>query len=191
MSFKLLELKYDKSAFKPLLSEESFEYHHGKHLQAYVNNTNNLIKGTEFEGMQLEDIIKKSQGGLFNNSAQIYNHEFFFNQLSPNGGGLPQGELLDAINRDFNGFDKFKEEFTAKAAGLFGAGWCWLVKNQNGNLEIQQYSNAATPLTTSLKPIMTIDVWEHAYYIDYRNARPQFIEKFFEIIDWDFVSKQY
>lgn len=190
MKFELPELPFPKDSLKGIISEETFDYHHGKHHAAYVNNLNKLIDGTKYDGMDLEDIIKDSKGGVFNNAAQTWNHTFFWNCLSPNGGGQPTGKLLDEINSAFGSFDKFKEEFSNKAATLFGAGWAWLAKDADGKLEILQLSNAGTPLTMNKKPILTIDVWEHAYYIDYRNARPQFIEKFWDIVNWDNALKQ-
>ena len=189
MKFELPELPFDKSSLAPIISEETLDYHWGKHHAAYVNNLNNLVPGTEFEGMSLEDIIKKSQGGVFNNAAQIWNHTFFWNCLSPNGGGAPTGDLLASIEKDFGSFDEFKAKFSNAAATLFGAGWAWLAKNTDGSLEIVQSSNAGTPLTTDKTPILTLDVWEHAYYIDYRNARPKFIEKFWDIVNWDNAAK--
>lgn len=189
MGFKLIDLPYNKSDFGDKLSAESFEYHYGKHLQAYVNNTNNLIAGTEFENLPLLDIIQKSSGGLYNNSAQIFNHEFFFNELSPNK-TEPDKFVTELLEKSFGSIEKFKEEFSQKAATLFGSGWCWLVKLEDGKLAIEQYFNADTPVKYGKKPILTLDVWEHAYYIDYRNARPNFIAKFFDLINWDFVSKQ-
>ncbi len=189
MKFELPELPFDKGALNPIISEETFDYHWGKHHAAYVNNLNKLIDGTEYADMDLETIIKKSEGGLFNNAAQTWNHTFFWNCLSPNGGGKPEGELLAAIERDFGSFDEFKSKFSTAAATLFGSGWTWLVKNSDGKLEIIQASNAGTPLTMGKTAILTIDVWEHAYYIDYRNARPQFIEKYWEIVNWDNAAK--
>lgn len=190
MSFQLPELPFSKDSFKGIISAETFDYHHGKHHAAYVNNLNNLVPGTEFEGQKLEEIIKKSEGGIFNNAAQIWNHTFFWNSMSPNGGGAPTGKVLEAINANFGSFDKFKEEFSKAAATLFGSGWAWLAQTADGKLEIIQKPNAGTPLTDNKKPLLTIDVWEHAYYIDYRNARPQFIEKFWDIVNWDNVLKQ-
>lgn len=189
MIYQLPELAYSKNAFSPILSEESFDYHYGKHHQAYITNLNNLIAGTENEDKALEEIIKNSQAGLFNNAAQTWNHSFFWNCISPNGGGLPKAELLDEINKNFGSFDSFKEQFSKAAATLFGSGWAWLVKNPDGKLEILALSNAGTPLTLGKKPILTLDVWEHAYYIDYRNARPKFIDKFWEIVNWDNAAK--
>ncbi len=187
--FQLPELPFNTSDFKGIYSEETFEYHHGKHHQTYVTNLNNLIKGTEFESQELEAIITKAQGGIFNNAAQHFNHSFFWNCLSPNGGGAPTGKIADAINSNFGSFEKFKETFSNSATTLFGSGWAWLVQNADGKLEIVQKSNAGTPLTDSQSPILTLDVWEHAYYIDYRNARPKFIEKFWDAVNWEHANK--
>jgi Fe-Mn family superoxide dismutase len=190
MSFVLPELPFPKDALKPHISEETFDYHYGKHHAAYVNNLNKLVEGTDFQGLNLEEIIKKSQSGpIFNNAAQHYNHTFFWNSLSPNSGGVPSGKVLEAINKSFGSFDEFKTKFSNSAATLFGAGWAWLVKNADGSLAIEQTSNAGTPLASGKQAILTIDVWEHAYYIDYRNARPQFIDHFWEIVNWDFALK--
>ena len=189
MKFELPELPFDKGALIPVISEETLEYHWGKHHAAYVNNLNKLIDGTEFTNMDLETIIKKADGGIFNNAAQTWNHTFFWNSLSSNGGGKPGGDLLAAIERDFGSFDNFKSKFSTAAATLFGSGWAWFVKNDDGKLEIMQASNAGTPLTTGKKAILTIDVWEHAYYIDYRNARPKFIEKYWDIVNWNNAEK--
>lgn len=189
MAFQLPSLPYPKDALKPYMSEETIEYHYGKHHQTYLNNLNNLIAGTEYEKMNLEEIILKSQGAIFNNAAQTWNHTFFWNCLSPNGGGLPTGLLLEKIIQNFGSFEEFKNQFTNAAVTLFGSGWTWLVQNPDGNLEIVQTSNAGNPLTSGKKPLLTIDVWEHAYYIDYRNARAKFVEAFWEIVNWDFVSK--
>ena len=189
MKFVLPDLPFPKDSLAPIISEETLDYHWGKHHAAYVNNLNNLVPGTEFEGLTLEEIIKKSQGGIFNNSAQIWNHTFFWDCLSPNGGGKPTGAVLAAIEKNFGSFEDFKTKFSASATTLFGAGWAWLTKNPDGSLEIVQTSNANTPLTTDKKPILTLDVWEHAYYIDYRNARPKFIEKFWDLVNWENVAK--
>ena len=191
MEHTLPPLPFAKNALAPHMSEETLEFHYGKHHQTYVTNLNNLIKGTEFESLSLEEIVKKSSGGVFNNSAQVWNHTFFWNSLSPKGGGAPTGALADAINAKYGSFDKFKEEFAKVAAGTFGSGWTWLVKKTDGTVDIVSTSNAATPLTTDAKPLMTIDVWEHAYYIDYRNARPKFIEAYWNIVNWDFASKNF
>lgn len=188
MAFTLPELPYAKDALVPHMSQETLEYHHGKHHNAYVNNLNNLIKGTKYENMSLEEIILSSEGPVFNNSAQIWNHTFFWNSLSPKGGGEPTGNSLEAITKQWGSFEKFKEEFTKSAVANFGAGWTWLVKNKDGSLGIVNTSNAQTPLTTGATPLLTVDVWEHAYYIDYRNERPKFINGFWALVNWDFVN---
>jgi Fe-Mn family superoxide dismutase len=189
MSFTLPELPFAKDALVPHMSQETLEYHHGKHHNAYVNNLNNLIKGTKYENMSLEEIILSSEGPIFNNSAQIWNHTFFWNSLSPKGGGEATGAALEAITKEWGSFEKFKEEFTKSAVANFGAGWTWLVKNKDGKLAIVNTSNAQTPLTTGATPLLTVDVWEHAYYIDYRNERPKFINGFWALANWDFVNK--
>ena len=191
MEHTLPPLPFAKNALAPNMSEETLEYHYGKHHQTYVTNLNKLIPGTEFENLSLKEIVKKASGGVFNNAAQIWNHTFFWNSLSPKGGGAPAGALADAINAKYGSYDKFKEEFTKVATGTFGSGWTWLVKKADGSLDIVSTSNAATPLTTDSKPLLTLDVWEHAYYIDYRNARPKFIEAFWNIVNWDFASKNF
>lgn len=191
MEFKLPDLPYDKKALAPFISEETFDYHHGKHHAAYVNNLNAAVKDNAFADLSLEEAIKKSfkenNLAVFNNGAQHWNHSFFWKCMSPNGGGAPKGELADMINRDFGSFDAFKEQFSSSAAKLFGAGWAWLTLN-NGKLEIEQMSNAGTPVSFDKKALLTIDVWEHAYYIDYRNARPKFIEGFWDVVNWDHVT---
>ena len=189
MTFTLPELPYSKEALAPHMSQETLEYHHGKHHNAYVNNLNNLIKGTKYENMTLEEIILSSEGPVFNNSAQIWNHTFFWNSLSPKGGGEATGAALEAINKEWGSFEKFKEEFTKSAVANFGAGWTWLVKNKDGKLAIVNTSNAQTPITTGVTPLLTVDVWEHAYYIDYRNERPKFINGFWALANWEFVNK--
>lgn len=189
MAFTLPELPYAKDALVPHMSQETLEYHHGKHHNAYVNNLNNLIKGTKHENMSLEEIILSSEGPIFNNSAQIWNHTFFWKSLSPKGGGDATGAALEAITKEWGSFEKFKEEFTKSAVANFGAGWTWLVKNKDGKLAIVNTSNAQTPLTTGATPLLTVDVWEHAYYIDYRNERPKFINGFWALANWDFVNK--
>ena len=189
MEHKLPELPYALDALAPHLSKETLEFHYGKHHQTYVTNLNNLIKGTEFENSTLEEIVKKSSGGVFNNSAQIWNHTFYWMGLSPKGGGEPKGAVLEAINKKWGSFAKFKEEFTKTAVGTFGSGWAWLVKKADGSLDLVSTSNAATPLTGADKPLLTCDVWEHAYYIDYRNARPKYLEGFWNLVNWDFVAK--
>jgi len=191
MEHTLPPLPYPMDALQPHISKETLEFHYGKHHQAYVTNLNNLIKGTEYENASLEDIIRKSSGGVFNNSAQVWNHTFFWNCMKPNGGGAPTGALADAINAKWGSFDKFKEEFTKACVGNFGSGWTWLVKKGDGSVDIANTSNAGTPLTTADKPLLTCDVWEHAYYIDYRNARPKFVEAFWNVVNWDFVAKNF
>ena len=188
MTFTLPELPYSKEALAPHMSQETLEYHHGKHHNAYVNNLNNLIKGTKYENMSLEEIIMSSEGPIFNNSAQVWNHTFFWSCLSPKGGGEANGKALEAINKEWGSFEKFKEEFTKSATSNFGAGWTWLVKNKDGKLAIVNTSNAHTPITTGATALLTVDVWEHAYYIDYRNERPKFINGFWALANWDFVN---
>jgi len=187
MEHTLPPLPYAKDALQPHMSAETLEYHYGKHHQAYVTNLNNLIKGTEFENLSLEEIIKKSSGGIFNNSAQVWNHTFFWHCMAPNAGGAPTGAVADAINAKWGSFDKFKEEFQKSAVGNFGSGWTWLVQ-KDGGVDIVNTSNAGTPLVGTDKPLLTCDVWEHAYYIDYRNARPKFVEGFWNLVNWDFVN---
>ncbi|USX13031.1 superoxide dismutase [Fe] [Oxalobacteraceae bacterium OTU3CAMAD1] len=191
MEHTLPALPYAIDALAPHISQETLEYHYGKHHQTYVTNLNNLIKGTEFENLSLEDIIKKSSGGVFNNSAQVWNHTFYWNSLTPNGKGAPDGALADAINAKWGSFDKFKEEFTKSAVGNFGSSWTWLVKKADGSLDIVNTSNAATPLTTDAKALITCDLWEHAYYIDYRNVRPKYLETFFKLANWDFAAANF
>lgn len=191
MEHVLPALPYAMDALAPHISKETLEYHYGKHHQAYVTNLNNLIKGTEFESSGLEDIVRKSSGGVFNNAAQVWNHTFYWHCLSPKGGGAPAGALGQAINAKWGSFDAFKEAFTKSAIGNFGSGWTWLVKKADGSLDIVNTSNAATPLTTSDKPVMTCDVWEHAYYVDYRNRRPDYLGAFWALVNWEFVASQY
>ncbi|MFT4103787.1 MAG: superoxide dismutase [Fe] [Burkholderiaceae bacterium] len=191
MEHKLPPLPYAMDALAPRISKETLEYHYGKHHQTYVTNLNNLIKGTEFESMSLEDIIKKSSGGIFNNAAQVWNHTFYWNSLSPNGGGQPGGALAAAIDEKWGSFDAFKEAFTKSATGNFGSGWTWLVKTADGGVDIANTSNAATPLTTADKPLLTVDVWEHAYYIDFRNRRPDYLKDFFELANWEFAAANF
>lgn len=192
MEHQLPALPYAKNALAPHISEETFEYHYGKHHQAYVTNLNNLIKGTEFENASLEDIIKKSSGGLYNNAAQVSNHTFFWNCMKPNGGSAPTGALANAINAKWGSFDEFKKAFQASAVGNFGSGWTWLVKKADGTVDIVNMGAAGTPLTTGDKALLCIDVWEHAYYIDYRNARPKFVETFLtSLVNWDFASANF
>ena len=191
MEHKLPELPYALDALAPHISKETLEFHYGKHHQTYITNLNNLIKGTEFESMSLEEITRKSSGGMFNNAAQVWNHTFYWMGLSPKGGGEPGGALADAINKKWGSFAKFKEEFTKTSVGTFGSGWGWLVKKPDGSLDLASTSNAATPLTGADKPLLTCDVWEHAYYVDYRNARPKYVEAFWNLVNWDFVAKNF
>lgn len=192
MKHELPPLPYAKNALEPHMSAETLEYHYGKHHQTYVTNLNKLIEGTEFADMPLEEIVKKSSGAIFNNAAQVWNHTFFWNCLSPNGGGEPTGALAEAINKSFGSFENFKKEFTDKTVAIFGSGWSWLVKKADGSLEIRQTANAHTPLEDdSVKTVLTCDIWEHAYYIDYRNVRPKFLEAYWNLVNWDFASQNY
>jgi Fe-Mn family superoxide dismutase len=188
MALELPPLPYDRTALEPHISGETLDYHHGKHHKAYVDNANKMIAGTEFETMPLVDIIRRSQGALFNNVAQVWNHTFFWNCMSPTGGGEPTGKLADAINLAFGDFATFKDEFSKTCIGTFGSGWGWLVQRPDGSLALVSTSNANTPLTGEDTPLLTCDVWEHAYYIDYRNARPKFVEAFWNVVNWDFVA---
>lgn len=190
MLHELPALPYDMNALEPFISKETIEYHYGKHHAAYVKNLNGLIAGTEFENSGLEEIIKKAKGGIFNNGAQVWNHTFYWNCMSPDGGGEPTAALMNAIKGDFGSFDAFKEQFSKAAATLFGSGWAWLVKSPQGRLEIVQESNAGNPLRNGIEPIMTCDVWEHAYYIDKRNLRPAYIEDFWKVIDWNAIGNR-
>ncbi|KPK54283.1 MAG: Fe-Mn family superoxide dismutase [Gammaproteobacteria bacterium] len=191
MAHTLPDLPYSMDALEPHISRETLEYHYGKHHNAYVTNLNGMIEGTDLAGASLEDIIRRSTGGMFNNAAQVWNHTFYWHCLSPNGGGSPDGDLGAAIDKAFGSFDAFKTEFSDKAVKLFGSGWAWLVKRPDGSLAISQTSNAETPLTGQDEPLLTCDVWEHAYYIDYRNARPKYVEAFWNLVNWDFVSANY
>ncbi|NRA65005.1 MAG: superoxide dismutase [Fe] [Pseudobacteriovorax sp.] len=189
MAFSLPELPYPMDGLSPHISAETLEYHHGKHHNAYVTKLNDAIKGTPNAEKSLEEIIKTSEGGLFNNAAQVWNHTFYWHCLAPNGGGEPSGKLADEINAAFGSFANFKEKFTKAALTQFGSGWAWLTKNPSGKLEIVKTANAETPLTTDSTPLLTCDVWEHAYYVDYRNARPKYVEAFWNLVNWDFVAK--
>ncbi len=191
MAHELPPLPYAQDALEPHISAETLEYHYGKHHQTYVTNLNKLIEGTEFADASLEDIILKAEGGLFNNAAQVWNHTFYWNCMAPNAGGAPSGELAAAIDSTFGSFDEFKQKFATACATNFGSGWTWLVKNKDGSLEIVNTSNAGTPLTAGQTPLLTCDVWEHAYYIDYRNARPKYVEHFWNLVNWDFVAKNF
>lgn len=188
MAHQLPALPYANNALEPTISAETIDFHYGKHHQSYVTNLNNLIPGTEFETASLEEIIMKSSGGIFNNAAQVWNHSFYWNCLSPQGGGEPTGALAAAINTQFGSFAAFKEAFTKSAVTNFGSGWTWLVKNAEGSIEIVNTSNAGTPMTAHKTALLTVDVWEHAYYIDYRNARPKYLESFWSLVNWDFVA---
>ena len=188
MAHTLPDLPYPMDALEPHISRETLEYHYGKHHRTYVEKLNGLIEGTEFADSSLEDIIRGSSGGVFNNSAQVWNHTFYWHCLSPNGGGRPSGDLAKAIDDAFGSFDDFQKEFSDKATTLFGSGWAWLVQKPDGKLAIVQTGNAETPLTGEDTPLMTCDVWEHAYYIDYRNARPKYLEAFWKLVNWDFVA---
>ena len=190
MAIELPPLPWARESLAPHISAETIDYHYGKHHQTYVTNLNNQIKGTEFENQDLVSIIKKAQGGVFNNAAQVWNHTFYWNSLSPKGGGEPSGKLADGIKKAFGGFAQFKEEFTKTAVGTFGSGWAWLVQRPDGSLGLVSTSNAATPITGTDVPLLTCDVWEHAYYIDYRNARPKYLEAFWNLANYDFATSQ-
>ncbi len=191
MEHTLPPLPYATDALQPHISKETLEFHHGKHHQAYVTNLNNLVKGTEFENLGLEDIVRKSSGGVFNNAAQIWNHTFYWHSMKPNGGGEPTGALADAIAKKWGSFAAFKEAFTKSAIGNFGSSWTWLVKKADGSLDIVNTSNAATPITGTDKPLLTCDLWEHAYYIDYRNRRPDYLGGWWSLVNWDFAAKNF
>jgi superoxide dismutase, Fe-Mn family len=189
MAHTLPELPYPMDALAPHISRETLEYHYGKHHRTYLDKLNGMIEGTEFADASLEDTVRGSSGGMFNNAAQVWNHTFYWHCLSPDGGGTPSGDLAKAIDKDFGSFDEFQKQFSDKAVTLFGSGWAWLVKQPDGKLAISQTSNAETPLTGKNTALLTCDVWEHAYYIDYRNARPKYLEAFWNLVNWDFVAK--
>lgn len=191
MKFSLPELPYTLDALEPHISKKTLEFHYGKHHQAYANNLNSLVSGTEFENADLETIVLKADGPIFNNGAQVWNHTFYFLSFMPGGSGAPKGELATAIDKSFGSFEKFKDLFSQAAATLFGSGWAWLVKRPDGSLDIIKESNAGNPLRNGLKPILTCDVWEHAYYLDYQNRRPDYIQSFWSCINWDLVNKRY
>ncbi|WP_088329166.1 Fe-Mn family superoxide dismutase [Lacimicrobium sp. SS2-24] len=192
MAFELPPLPYEKNALEPHISAETLEYHHGKHHATYVTKLNGLIEGKDLENKSLEEIIKSSEGGVFNNAAQIWNHTFYWNSLSPNGGGEPTGALADAINSKWGSFAAFKDAFNDKAVNNFGSSWTWLVKKADGSLDIVNTSNAGTPITEDgVTPLITVDLWEHAYYIDYRNLRPKYLEGFWALVNWDFAAKNF
>ena len=189
MEHKLPNLPYAMDALTPFISRETLEFHYGKHHATYVTNLNKLIPGTEFENMPLEDIVKKASGGIFNNAAQIWNHTFYWQGLTPSGGGEPKGVVAEAITKNFEGFPNFRAEFTKTALSTFGSGWVWLIKNNDGKLTIESTSNAGTPLKDGRRPLLTCDVWEHAYYIDYRNNRAAYVEAFWKLVNWASVEK--
>ncbi len=191
MQHQLPPLPYALDALQPHISKETLEFHYGKHHQAYVTNLNNLVKGTEFENASLEDIIRKSSGGIFNNAAQVWNHTFYWSCLAPRAGGEPKRPLADAVSRKFGSFAAFKEVFSKSAVGNFGSGWTWLVRKGDGSVDIVNTSNAATPLTGPDKPLLTCDVWEHAYYVDYRNRRPDYVAAFWNLVNWEFAAKNF
>jgi Fe-Mn family superoxide dismutase len=190
MAFELPSLPYAKDALAPHISAETLEFHHGKHHNTYVVNLNKFVDAdASLQGKSLEDIVRSSKGGVFNNAAQVWNHTFYWHSLSPKGGGAPTGQIAELITRDFGSFESFKEKFTAAAIGQFGSGWAWLVQTPEGKLEITQTGNAETPLTGANKPVLTCDVWEHAYYIDYRNARATYVNAFWALVNWDFANQ--
>ena len=191
MAFELPALPYEKNALEPHISSETLDFHYGKHHNTYVQKLNGLVEGTDLEGKSLEDIIKTSSGGVFNNAAQIWNHTFYWNSLSPNGGGEPTGAVADAINAAFGSFEDFKAKFNDMAVNNFGSSWTWLVKKADGSLDIVNTSNAGTPITEGLTPILTVDLWEHAYYIDYRNVRPDYLKGFWALVNWDFANENF
>ncbi|WP_439100707.1 superoxide dismutase [Fe] [Congregibacter sp.] len=188
MAFELPALPYEQNALEPHISAETLEYHYGKHHKTYLDKLNGMVAGTAMESASLEDVIRQSEGGMFNNAAQVWNHTFYWNCLSPNGGGEPTGKLAEAINAAFGSLDEFKEQFSAAAAGNFGSGWTWLVQNADGSVAISNTSNAGCPITEDVTPLLTVDVWEHAYYIDYRNARPKYLEAYWNLVNWDFAA---
>ena len=190
MSFTLPKLPYELDALAPHISKETLEYHYGKHHNTYVQNLNKLTEDTEYANLSLEDIILKSTGKIFNNAAQVWNHTFYWNCLSPEGGGEPTGKIKAQIDTAFGSFAEFKKQFTERTIAVFGSGWAWLVQNAEGQLSIVETSNAATPMTQGLTPLLTCDVWEHAYYIDYRNARATYVDAFWALVNWNFVSSQ-
>lgn len=192
MSFQLPTLPYEKNALAPTISEETINFHYGKHHQTYVTNLNGFVeKDASLAGKSLEEIVRTSSGPVFNNAAQVWNHTFYWHSLSPRGGGLPTGALAEAINRDFGSFDTFKAEFTAAALGQFGSGWAWLVSDKDGKLKVVKTANAETPLTTGATPLLTCDVWEHAYYVDFRNNRGAYVQGFWTLVNWAFASANY
>lgn len=191
MKFELPPLPWAADALEPIISAKTIEFHYGKHHQAYVNNLNNLLPGSPFENAPLEQIVVEAEGGIFNNAAQVWNHTFYWNCLTPQGGGQPTGDLMDAIVRDFGSFEEFQKQFTQAAATLFGSGWAWLSADEDGKLIISQEPNAGNPMRKGLEPLLTCDVWEHAYYLDKQNRRPEYIADFWKLVDWEAVSDRY
>jgi len=192
MAFELPALPYAINALEPHISQETLEFHHGKHHNTYVTKLNGLVEGTDLANKSLEEIIKTSEGGVFNNAAQIWNHTFYWNSLSPNGGGQPTGALADAINAAFGSFEEFQAKFNDKAVNNFGSSWTWLVKKADGSLDIVNTSNAGTPITEEgVTPLITVDLWEHAYYIDFRNVRPDYLKAFWALVNWDFAAENF
>lgn len=191
MKFELVKLPYATNALEPVISQQTIELHHGKHLQTYVNNLNNLVPGTKYENMDLISIVKESDGGIFNNAGQILNHDLYFTSFSPNGGGEPKGKLADAIKAQWGSFENFQKEFNAAGASLFGSGWVWLAKDANGKLSIEKEANGSNPVVKNLTPLLGFDVWEHAYYLDYQNRRADHLTELWKIIDWDAVGSRY
>lgn len=191
MKFELIQLPYAANALEPVISKSTIDYHYGKHLQAYVNNLNNLIPGTQFENASLEEIVAGSDGAIFNNAGQVLNHNLYFTQFSPNGGGEPTGKLAEAINETWGSFDNFKKEFVTAGTGLFGSGWVWLAKDKEGKLSITKEPNGSNPVAHGLTPLLGFDVWEHAYYLDYQNRRPDHLNALWQLVDWDTVGQRY
>ena len=191
MKFELIQLPYEADALEPVISKETIHYHHGKHLQAYVNNLNNLIPGTQFENASLEEIVAGSDGAIFNNAGQVLNHNLYFTQFSPDGGGQPTGKLAEAIQQTWGTFENFQKEFINAGTGLFGSGWVWLAKDKDGKLSITKEANGSNPVAKGLTPLLGFDVWEHAYYLDYQNRRPDHLNSLWKIVDWDAVSERY
>ena len=191
MTFELIKLSYATDALEPVISKQTIEFHHGKHLQAYVNNLNKLVVGTKFENAALETIVRESEGAVFNNAGQILNHNLYFTQFSPNGGGKPSGKLAEAINAGWGSFESFRKEFEVAGVGLFGSGWVWLAKDKNGKLTISKEANAGNPLTKGLSPLLGFDVWEHAYYLDYQNRRAAHLQELWKIVDWKVVESRF
>ncbi len=191
MKFELVKLPYAADALEPVISKQTIDFHHGKHLQAYVNNLNNLVPGTKFENADLVTIVKESDGAIFNNAGQVLNHELYFTEFSPKGGGKPSGKLAEAIDAAWGSFENFQKEFETNGVGLFGSGWVWLAKDKDGKLSITKESNAGNPVTKGLTPLLGFDVWEHSYYLDYQNRRADHLHELWKIVDWDVVGKRY